>query len=68
MSINKWNVVCYIYWFVSVFWKTAVFMKTDFHAGIACIQILMHRGTELEQREHIQTLARPIPPFIACFA
>lgn len=19
--INKWNVVCYIYWFVSVFWK-----------------------------------------------
>lgn len=28
---------------------------------LACIQILMHRGTELEQREHSQTLARPIP-------
>lgn len=68
MSINKRHVVCYIYWFVSVFWKTAVSVKTDFHAGIACIQILMQRHRIRATREHMQTLARPIPLFIACFA
>lgn len=50
------------------FLETAVICEDQFHAGIACIQILMHRGTELRAtREHIQTLARPIPLFYCLF-